>query len=47
MGRSSGKVLVHGEIWNAHSADELKRGDKIKVVLADGMNLLVELRKDL
>ncbi len=44
---SSGKVLVHGEIWNAHSADELKRGDKIKVAIADGMNLLVELRKDL
>ncbi|HPW45842.1 MAG TPA: nodulation protein NfeD [bacterium] len=42
----SGKVLVRGEIWNARSADTLKRGDEIEVVIAEGMNLLVELKKD-
>ena len=37
-----GKVFVHGEIWNAESKEELKKGDKIKVVGVKGLTLIVE-----
>ncbi len=37
----SGKVMVHGEIWNAKCEAELVRGDKVTVVIVDGMTLLV------
>jgi membrane-bound serine protease (ClpP class) len=37
-----GKIFVHGEIWNAHSAKPIKKGEKVKVLKADGMLLEVE-----
>lgn len=38
-----GKAFVHGEIWNAVSKENIKKGDKIKVVSVDGMT--IEVRK--
>ena len=38
-----GKAFVHGEIWNAVSKENIKRGNKIKVVSVDGMT--VEVKK--
>ncbi len=37
-----GKVKVQGEIWNATSYKEIKKGEKIKVVNRDGLVLEVE-----
>lgn len=37
-----GKVFVHGEIWNAKSGEEIKKGKEIKVVKVDGMRLEVK-----
>lgn len=37
-----GKVFVHGEIWNAVAQVPIKKGEKIRVVKVDGMNLIVE-----
>ena len=37
-----GKVYVHGELWNATSEHEVKRGDKVKVIGLKGMTLKVE-----
>lgn len=34
-------VKIHGEIWNAHSFENLKIGEEIKVVNVDGLNLRV------
>jgi membrane-bound serine protease (ClpP class) len=36
-----GKVFVHGEIWNAHSDEDLVRGDKVLIKAVDGMSLVV------
>jgi membrane-bound serine protease (ClpP class) len=37
-----GKVLVHGEVWSAHSSVPLTRGVQIKVRAVSGMKLTVE-----
>ncbi|TRZ47735.1 nodulation protein NfeD [bacterium] len=37
-----GKVFVHGETWNAIAHEEIKTGEKIKVVKVDRMSLIVE-----
>jgi membrane-bound serine protease (ClpP class) len=37
----TGKVFVHGEIWDAHSDVPIARGAPIEVVAVDGMNLQV------
>ncbi len=37
-----GKVRVHGEIWNAVSEDNLKRGEEVKVVAVEGLKVRVE-----
>jgi len=39
-----GKVMVHGEIWNAHGDESFSRGDKIAVTKVDGMTLFVARR---
>ncbi|MFA3782319.1 nodulation protein NfeD [Melioribacteraceae bacterium 4301-Me] len=40
---SSGKVLVHGEIWDANSADsEIKEGDNIEVKAVKGLKLIIK-----
>ena len=41
----TGKVQVHGEIWNAFSEDEIAEKDKVIVTGADGMTLLVKKYK--
>ena len=40
--RGKGKVLVHGEIWNAESDQNIKKGDKVRVVGIKGLTLRVE-----
>jgi membrane-bound serine protease (ClpP class) len=37
-----GKVYVHGEIWNARSANPINRGSRVKVVSVEGMTVIVE-----
>ncbi len=37
-----GKVFVHGELWNAVSTEDLKRGDRVVVKGVKGMVLMVE-----
>jgi len=37
-----GKVFVHGETWNAIAHEEIKTGEKIKVVKVEEMSLIVE-----
>jgi membrane-bound serine protease (ClpP class) len=37
-----GKIFVHGEIWNARSADSIKKGDRVKIKRVEGMMLTVE-----
>jgi membrane-bound serine protease (ClpP class) len=38
----SGKVHVHGELWNARSSTPIAKNDKIKVVSVEGLTLVVE-----
>jgi membrane-bound serine protease (ClpP class) len=38
----SGRIRVHGEVWNAESDRPLKRGDRVKVVAVDGLVLQVQ-----
>ena len=40
--KGRGKVLVHGEIWNAESDQRIRKGDRIKVVGVKGLILKVE-----
>ncbi len=41
-----GKVFLHGEIWNAESEDEIKKGDKVIVISAKGLTLHVKKKED-
>ncbi len=38
----TGKVRVHGEIWRAKSTTPIESGEKVKVVLIEGLQLTVE-----
>ena len=38
----SGKVMVHGEYWGAHSRNPIADGAKVRVVDLDGLKLEVE-----
>lgn len=38
----TGKVFVHGELWNAAGESELEKGEKVIITEVDGMNLKVE-----
>ena len=40
--RGSGKVFVHGELWNATANEPISKGEKVKIVSVDGLNLRVE-----
>ena len=40
--KGKGKVLVHGEIWDALSSEEIRKGDPVKVVALKGLRLIVE-----
>ena len=37
-----GKVFVHGELWNARSERPIRKGEQIRVVRVDGLQLLIE-----
>ena len=36
------RVRVHSEIWNAESSEKLRKGDRVKVLSADGLTLRVQ-----
>ena len=38
----TGKVFVHGEIWDAVSEEDIAKGKKIQVVKIDGMVLTIK-----
>jgi membrane-bound serine protease (ClpP class) len=38
----TGKIMIHGEFWNARSEDEIKKDDFVTVVSAEGMMLTVK-----
>jgi membrane-bound serine protease (ClpP class) len=37
-----GKIRAHGEIWTASSDEKIKKGDKIKIISVDGLEIKVE-----
>ncbi len=37
-----GKVFIHGEIWNAESEEDIKKGDRVKVIALKGLTLIVK-----
>jgi len=37
-----GKVFIHGEYWDARSAESIDEGERVKVVAVDGLMLRVE-----
>ena len=39
---ADGKVFLHGEIWNAVSDENIKKGEKIKVVEVKGLMMKVK-----
>jgi len=36
-----GKVFVHGELWNAHSAEPIAEGETVRIVGVEGLRLVV------
>ncbi|GAB6066609.1 nodulation protein NfeD [Aquifex pyrophilus] len=45
--KGKGKVFVHGEIWDAYSKEDIKKGDRVKVTGIKGLRLMVEkVRED-
>ncbi len=42
----TGKVFIHGEIWNAWSDEEIEEGEEVEVVEVDGLRIKVGRRKD-
>jgi len=36
-----GQVLVHGEIWRAHAADSIRKGEAVLITGMDGLTLRV------
>ena len=43
----TGRVRVHGEIWEAVSSDVLREGDRVEIVGVTGLTLQVRKRYDL
>ena len=41
---SEGKVFVHGELWDAHSSDEIKSGSEVVVTGVEGLKLKVKVK---
>ncbi len=39
--RGRGKVFVHGEIWNAVSDEDIRKGDRVTVIGVEGLRLRV------
>ena len=36
-----GDIKIHGEIWKAFSDEKIRKGDKIKVIAVDGLELKI------
>jgi membrane-bound serine protease (ClpP class) len=41
-----GKVFVHGELWNASSQRPIRKGEKIRIIRVEGLQLLVERHEE-
>lgn len=41
-----GKVFIHGELWNAESDKEIKKGKEVEVVEIEGLKLTVKQKED-
>ncbi|UCC55370.1 MAG: nodulation protein NfeD, partial [Gammaproteobacteria bacterium] len=42
----SGRIRVHGEVWNAESSVPLKSGDHVRVTAVDGLVLKVQPKEN-
>lgn len=40
-----GKVFTHGELWQAESAEELSKGEKVEITKVEGLRLTVRKRQ--
>ncbi len=40
--KEDGRIFVHGEIWNATSDEEIRKGSKVRVVSIEGLTLKIE-----
>ncbi len=40
-----GQVSIHGEIWKAKSEDKIRKGEDVKVVATEGLNIIVKKLK--
>lgn len=38
----TGEIKIHGEIWHAYSDEKIKKGERVRVVGVDGLELKVE-----
>ena len=38
----SGRVRLYGELWNAHSSEEIAEGERARITAVDGLTLEVE-----
>lgn len=43
--QGTGKVFIHGEIWQVKSKDTIKRGEEVEVIGFDNMKLLVKKKE--
>ena len=41
----SGKIFIHGEIWNAQSDEEIKKEEKVEVIRVEGLTLTVKKKE--
>lgn len=41
-----GKVFIHGELWNAYTLQEIKKGEKVVVEKIEGLTLLVKKKEE-
>ena len=42
----SGKIMIHGEYWNAQSDEEIKKGESVEVIESNGMVLKVKRKNN-
>jgi membrane-bound serine protease (ClpP class) len=43
--KGEGKVFIHGELWDAHSSEEIKSGSEVIVTGVEGLKLTVRSKK--
>ncbi len=42
INKRRGKVFIHGEIWDAYSEEDIKKGEEVEVVAVEGLKLKVK-----